>query len=209
MLSVFSKLGLNVLHMACEQREAREDEDDNEESDIEEDLAAPRKVSHFVIDKLLQVGADPTKADENGLSPPPICMSELKLDPRDGICTGDDFRGFPRRWPCGDFSGETREFDRPARITEHITSVYLCSLYPLFLLFYIFSKINCWGCLRVSEIPVDKDPTLVGKLALTFLDIFRQHSVAHFALKQHGGIWPGGQVVAGTGCPAVRTQSQE
>jgi hypothetical protein len=77
MLSVFSKLGLNVLHMACEQHEAQEDNDyndDNVESDIEEVLVAPRKVSHFVIEKLLQVGADPTKADDNGLSPSPICI---------------------------------------------------------------------------------------------------------------------------------------
>jgi hypothetical protein len=81
MLSVFSKLGLNVLHMACEQREARKDEDiDNEESDIEE--LVPRKVSHFVIDKLLQVGADPTKTDENGLFPFPICIWALELNPR-------------------------------------------------------------------------------------------------------------------------------
>lgn len=58
LLSVFTKLGLNPLHVACEEREMRDDME-----------TAPRIPAFFVIEKLLQVGADPTKADENGNTP--------------------------------------------------------------------------------------------------------------------------------------------
>ena len=55
MAIVFSKLHLNPLHMACEERDAREDVE-----------PTPRIASSFVIEKLLQVGVSLSNKDENG-----------------------------------------------------------------------------------------------------------------------------------------------
>lgn len=50
--------------MACEEREAQEDLE-----------PAPRIPSHFVVEKLLQVGADPLAVDQNGDTPLHILLS--------------------------------------------------------------------------------------------------------------------------------------